>query len=36
MKNNKKFEFFDSLKTSDRLKQKILDKTIYNTYETKI
>lgn len=36
MKNNKNFQFFDSLKTSDKLKQKILDRTIYNTSETKI
>ena len=36
MKNKKEFQFFDSLKTSDKLKQKILDKTIYNTFETKI
>lgn len=36
MKNNKKFEFFDSLKTSDKLKQKILDKTIYSKSEIEI
>ena len=36
MKNNKNFQFFDNLKTSDKLKQKILDKTIYNTSEIKM
>ena len=35
MKNNKKYQFFDRLETSDILKQKILDKTINNN-ETKI
>lgn len=36
MKNNKKFQFFDSLTTSDKLKQKILDNTINNKSDIEI
>lgn len=37
MKNNKRLQFFDELKTSENLKQKILNQTINNTeIETKI